>query len=155
MKSTRVDGKRSLARSGYLLIWSIRLPGGFSITSTCFFCNRSTRELSFGTIWISTVLTFGFLPYQYGFACNSTLLSFCRRWTRNGPLPTGLLKNFVTPWAVTSFLGTIAYAYIARSASNGACGSLSLMTSVFELGAGTLLTESSRKPQPPLKCIER
>ena len=29
------------------------------------------------------------------------------------------------------------------------------MTSVLEFGAVTLLTESSRKPQPPLKCIER
>ena len=80
---------------GILSIWSIRLPGGFSITSTFLFCSRSTRELSFGTIWILTFLIFGFVPYQYGFTARSTSLSFFRLVTMNGPLPTGLLKNVV------------------------------------------------------------
>ena len=66
MKSTRVDGNRSLCRFGYLLIWSIRFPGGFSITSAFLLCSSSTRELSFGTIWIFTFLMFGFVPYQFG-----------------------------------------------------------------------------------------
>src|SRR5262245_48562615 len=99
MKSTRVDGNSELLRFGYLLIWSIRFPGGFSITSTCLFCSRSTRELSFGTICTSTVLRWDFFPYQYGLACSTTLLSLFRLVTMNGPLEIGLLKNFVTPWA--------------------------------------------------------
>src|SRR5437588_8368796 len=72
MKSTRVDGKRSAWRFGFLLIWSIRFPGGFSITSALLFWSRRTRELSFGTIVIFTFLTFGFLPYQYGLTVRST-----------------------------------------------------------------------------------
>ena len=154
MKSTRVDGKSSACRSGFLLIWSIRFPGGFSITSALLFWSRSTRELSFGTIVIFTFLTFGCLPYQYGLTVRSTSLSLFSFVTMKGPPLTGLSKNFA-PCAFTSFAGTIAYAYIARSASSGACGSFKVITSVCALGAVTLLTESSRNPQPPLKFIER
>ncbi len=72
----------------------------------------------------------------------------------NGPPLTGLLKN-AAPCACTSFFGTIAYAYIARSASSGACGRLSVTTSVCAFGALRLFTDSSRKPQPPWYFIDR
>src|SRR5437870_12784627 len=97
MKSTRVDGNRSLCRSGYLLIWLIRFPGGFSITSTFFDWRRRTRELSFGTIWTLTFLIFGAGPYQCGLTVRSTSLSFFRLVTMKGPLVTGLFQKPAPP----------------------------------------------------------
>src|ERR1051326_2826035 len=144
MKSTRVDGKRSLCRLGYLLIWLIRLPGGFSITSTFLLCSRRTRELSFGTICTLTNLMCGFGPYQNGFAVMSISESFFRLVTMNGPLPTGLFQK-LSPCALTSFAGTTAYAYMARSAKSGACGRVRRTTTVCASGAVTLFTRSEER----------
>src|SRR5580704_3067538 len=72
----------------------------------------------------------------------------------NGPLPTGCWKNF-EPCDWTRLAGTTEYAYIARSASSGACGSDSVITTVCALGAVMVLTAVSRKPQPPLKARAR
>ena len=85
--------------------------------------------MSFGTIVTFTFLMFGFLPYQYGLTVRSTSLSLFSFVTMNGPALTGWSKNFA-PCAFSSFSGTIAYAYIARSASSGACASFKVITSV-------------------------
>ena len=110
--------------------------------------------LSLVTIWTLTFLIFGFLPYQFGFAARSSSVSLLRLVTMNGPLDTGLSKN-LSPCAFTSFSGTTEYAYIARSASSGACGRDILITSVCASDAFTLVTLSSRNPQPPFKFFAR
>ncbi len=52
--------------------------------------------------------------------------------------------------ASTSFSGRTEKAYIARSASRGACVCDSVKTTVLALGAVIDLTAVMRKPQPPL-----
>src|ERR1700753_2211067 len=74
MKSTRVDGKRSTSSFGLALICDVRLPGGFSITSTLPASRARTRLLSLVMILTLTLLIFGLVPYQYGFFLRSTSL---------------------------------------------------------------------------------
>src|SRR4051794_16467931 len=154
MKSTRVDGKRSTCSFGLALIWLVRLPGGFSITSTSPLCRDSTRLLSLVMILIFTVEIFGLVPYQFGLTFRSTSDSGWYELTTNGPLPTGWVKK-ASPWASTSFCGRAAKAYIARSASSGACGLDSLTVTVLASGAVTEVTAVMRKPQPPSYFLAR
>src|ERR1700691_5406644 len=84
----------------------------------------------------------------------STSLSGAYELTQKGPDPIGCWKN-LEPSAVTSFCGTTEYAYMARSASSGACFCDSVITTVCASGAVTALTGVSRKPQPPANLRDR
>ena len=130
MKSTRVDGKRSLCRSGILadLVDQVarRVLDHVDLLALqqehARVVVRDDLHLHVLDLRLRARTSSGSPPGRARW-------SFFRLVTMNGPLPTGLLKN-ASPCACTCFVGTIAYAYIARSASSGACGRVSLMTSV-------------------------
>ena len=72
----------------------------------------------------------------------------------NGPLPTGCWKNEL-PCALTRLSGTTEYAYMARSASSGACGCDRVITTVCASGAVMVFTWVSRNPHPPVNARDR
>ena len=117
----------------------IRLPGGFSMMSAFLLSSISTRVLSSGTIRILDLVDLGLRAVEVRVAARSTSLSGLYEVTKNGPLPTGCWKKAL-PCDLTSFCGTTEYAYMARSASSGACFSDSVMTTVCASGAVMVLT---------------
>jgi len=64
------------------------------------------------------------------------------------------VKN-LSPCASTSFSGSAENAYIARSASSGACGCDNVTTTVLGSGAVIDLTAVIKNPQPPSNFFAR
>ena len=88
-------GEQVALETRVLAIWSMRLPGGFSIASTFLLCSKSTRVLSLVTIWIFTFLIFGFLPYQFGFAAQVDLRVLVQARDHERPARDRLVEELV------------------------------------------------------------